>query len=162
MAKHRVAIPVLIVLILALMIPDLMHAYTYNSSGSLIPAAIIGFIIGLAISYPCIRWVRRNQQEGKVLIGRGAMGVVVFGWIVIMLIAGLAAGRFIPGFCTLLMEKGPNDCIAAIPIFQASIELIWLISIYLWGIIFERKKGYRLKYRAPIFDFAQEKIRSRK
>jgi len=161
MSKHRITIPVLMALILVFLIPDLRHAISYNSSGSLIPAAIVGFIIGLAISYPCIRWVRRNQQEGKVRIGYGTMGVVVSGWLGITLIAWLAAGRLIPGFCALLMEIGPNDCIAAVPIFQASTELTWLISLYLWGIVFERGKGYRLKYHIPIFDYAQEKKRSR-
>ena len=137
-------------------VPDIFYAIKHNSSGSLLPAALVGFIFGAVLCYPCIGWIKHNQQEGKVRIGYFAEGVIVIGWIGIVAFSWLVAQRMVPGFCVLLREKGPNDCIAAAPVFQTTIEVTWLSILYVWGILFERRIGDRLRFRIPLFDYAQE------
>jgi hypothetical protein len=127
---------------------------------SLVFALCLGALLGGAIGYGCSFWIKRKQFGGNLRLG--------FWPAVIISVFVLSRGLFTP--CDLFgsSESDPKQkadakaCASTFSVFEATTRSSILWTLYLWGIMYERKAGLRLIYRIPFIEKDPEVARARK
>lgn len=147
MVKHRVHIPIILGLSFGVgLAPDFLHAVSYNSLVSLIPAIILGTVIGGILGSGCLIWIRRHAVDGVVTLGVGATVIIALYALVIYVIP---SSSFTPPseFCSVLLAKDNVDCGYKSFLIQSVSDFTLLVSFYLGGIWFEQAMKKRIIYR---------------
>lgn len=150
--KHRRALPFFIVFVLIIGMPDISYAIRNNWTGSLFSTIFLGCVVGYLLCLPCMRWIVKNQKDGKVTLGYIAEIVIILGWLGTASVVWLADNNIIRGYCKMLSVESPNDCISSLAIFSTFIDVSFFFVLYIWGIWYERKIGHRIIYFEPLLE----------
>jgi len=146
--NHRRDTPFIIAVFLLLGIfPDIKNAIINNKMGSLIPALLIGGLVGGALSYGSASWIKRNEKNGEVYFSFFNEASIIVVWLALISFWWPIVNKKFPKLCVALGANGVEKCIAEFSAFQSSLEGTLLCSLYVWGILYERRKSFRLVYR---------------
>jgi len=154
MVKHRYYFLVLLILSLAFgPIQSIIYFASYDSFIPYLPILVCGGIVGVVTSVVSVQWIKRSQTGGVVNLGwRAEIGCVLY------FATGQMLGQIIDSnqwaVCPVsALGSGVDACLIAVSVFMPAVLSVFLGSVYLWGLFYERCIGQQLRYRVACVEF---------
>ena len=147
MVKHRYYLPGLIILSSLLgLFPTVVDIGKYGPVRLFIPTVGEGLLIGTALFILCASCIKKSQSDGVIYLGWAVTFAVLF-YVATIISGGWLVYTRMSWICPFLMTSDPNQCAIAFSVFRSTVELSFLVEIYIWGLIYEKQIGRSLVYR---------------
>ncbi len=110
-----------------------------------------GSLLGGSLNFLCLSWIKRKHVKGIVTLNIGILGVIalVFMAIGVLSLDSLITSKMLPHPCVFFFPGSDIWCAQQWSLFRVTGEVTWAMSLFVWGLVYERKIGYRLTYRIP-------------
>ena len=152
--KHRCYFPGMILLSLVFgPVQSLIYFYSYGSIVSYLPSLMLGLFVGAMASAFIARWIKRSVCAGVVNLGWRPEIVIVM-YFSVGLVMGYIVNSHPSWICPLLqLENELGACEIAASAFMSTWLLAFLICVYIWGLVYERRLDQPLRYRAALPEY---------
>jgi len=154
MVKHRYYFLGLLMLSLAFgPIQSIIYFASYDSVIPYLPILVCGVIVGVVISVVSVQWIKRSQTSGVVNLGwRAEIGCVLYFAIGQMLGEIVDSNQWVVCPVSALSNR-VDACLIAASVFMSAVLPVFLGSVYIWGLFYERCIGQQLRYRVACVEF---------